>query len=390
MKNSFLLSVVHLFLLPVITAQQSNTIYNCTEGITINANYSKAAALQAIMDKYTANDLPGLSIAVYTEAEGWWAGASGFAKKETKTSMNICHLQYLQSVSKTYMAVLIMKLHEEGKINFDEPITRYLPIKYSRSIKNANNITVRMLLNHTSGIAEYINDPEYTGATMLNPYTVLKIDDFVASLSDEEEQFPPGSKYRYTNTNYMLLALIGDAITGNHAKYMRQKMFQPLQLNNSFYRGDKGYLKYPALTDSYWDLLNVGRPANISPLQKSNVASMIGDDGIVSTPIDAVKFFKGLMEGKLVKDTSLAIMKQWVNRDDGTPAYGMGLSYIDIQGIVAYGHGGGGIGAGCLLLYIPVKKLYVFLALNSGTVFDGLTGQKADAMRNEILMALLM
>jgi len=390
MKNFILLSFIHFFFLPLITAQQSNKIDNCTEGITLNANYSKAAALQAIMDKYTAKDLPGLSMAVYTEAEGWWAGASGFAKKETKTSMNICHLQYLQSVSKTYMAVLIMKLHEEGKIKFDEPITRYLPVKYSRSIKNANKITVRMLLNHTSGIAEYINDPEYTGATMLNPYTVLKIDDFVASLSDEEEQFPPGSQYRYTNTNYMLLALIGDAITGNHATYMRQKMFQPLQLNNSFYRSDKGYLKYPALTDSYWDLLNVGRPANISPLQKSNVASMIGDDGIVSTPIDAVKFFKGLMEGKLVKDSSLAVMKQWVNRDNGTPAYGMGLIYFDIEGIVAYGHGGGGIGAGCLLLYIPVNKLYVFLALNSGTVFDGLTSQKADAMRNEILKALLM
>ena len=180
MKNFFLLSVVHFFFLSVITAQQSKTIYSCTEGITLNANYSKAAALQAIMNKYTANDLPGLSIAVYTEAEGWWAGASGFAKKETKTSMNICHLQYLQSISKTYMAVLIMKLHEEGKIKLDEPITRYLPVKYSRSIKNANKITVRMLLNHTSGIAEYINDPEYTGATMLNPYTVLKIDDFVA------------------------------------------------------------------------------------------------------------------------------------------------------------------------------------------------------------------
>ncbi|MGO8056519.1 hypothetical protein, partial [Rhizobium leguminosarum] len=76
----FVLSVVHFFFLPVIIAQQSNTIYNCTEGITLNTNYSKAATLQAIMDKYTTNDLPGLSIAVYTEAEGWWAGASGFAK----------------------------------------------------------------------------------------------------------------------------------------------------------------------------------------------------------------------------------------------------------------------------------------------------------------------
>ena len=116
---------------------------------------------------------------------------------------------------------------------------------------------------------------------------------------------------------------------------------------------------------------------------------MKGDDGIVCTPEDVVKFFKGLMEGKLLKDSSLILMKQWVNNAEGKPTYGMGLIRFEEAGIAGYGHGGGGIGAGCLLLYIPVKKIYVFIATHIGVLFGGPTAKKADDFKNEILPAIL-
>lgn len=385
MKKYFII-IPLLFLVnsAVVIAQQ------CDLGVVINKNYSKAKAVQAVLDSFTRKDLPGISVAVYSDNEGWWAGASGYARIETKTPMNICHLQYLQSVSKTYMAVVILQLHEQGKIGLDDAITKHLPQKYSQYIKNADQITVRMLLNHTSGIAEYISHPLYTADVILNPRKIIDVEEGLKILKDEEPQFAPGEKYLYTNTNYLLLAIIGNAKLGDHGKYMRERIFKPLQMNHSYYDPKSKKMEYPGLPDSYWDILNSGRPANITPMQKANVAPLEGDDGVVSTPVDAVKFLRGLMEGKLLKDSSMKLMMQWVNNNGGKPAYGLGLIYFDLDGMIGYGHGGGGLGAGCLLLYVPSKKIYIFLSTNTGVVIDGLGGIKANDMKNEVLKALLL
>jgi D-alanyl-D-alanine carboxypeptidase len=388
--NKILLSAAILLLVTIgANAQKESNPGGCTNDIVINKNYSKGSSLQSIMDNYTGKGVPGSSLAVYSGTEGWWAGASSYSKLETKTPMTICNLQYLQSVAKTYMVAAVLKLHEDGRIQLDVPFTKYFPPKYSQYIQNAGKITVRMLLNHTSGIPEYNSNPKYTGYVILNPTKVFPIEEVFEFLKDEEPQFAPGSKYRYTNTNFLILAMIVDIITGDNGKYIRENIFQPLQLNNSFYDPKRKSMIYPLLTDSYWDVINEGRPANISPMQQANVAPLKGDDGIVATPLDAVKFLKGLMEGKLLNDTSMKMMQQWVNNDGGKPAYGLGLIHFDIEGIIGYGHGGGGLGAGCVLLYVPSKKIYLFLAVNLGVLIEGPLVKKVDEMKNEILATLL-
>jgi len=357
--------------------------------VIINSQYSKAAAIQSIMKQYTDEGLPGAVIAIHSEQEGWWAHAEGYAKTEDKTPMEISHLQYLQSVSKTYMATAILKLYEKDKVDLDASITTYLPATYSQYIKNADGITVRMLLNHTSGVPEYVSDPEYVSLVIQHPLTVHKIEDCLKYLTNADQQFTPGSQYQYTNTNYLLLAMIADAITGDHAVYIAENILKPLGLKNTYYRNDPDYLHYINLVDSYWDVLNTGMPANVSQMQQANVASLKGDDGIVCTPTDAVLFLKGLLEGRLLKESSLEIMQSWVNNKSGNPIYGMGLSYFAQGGIVGYGHGGGGIGAGCLLLYVPSKKTYVFIATNIGVLIEGKLPRKADAMKNKILAVVL-
>jgi D-alanyl-D-alanine carboxypeptidase len=357
--------------------------------ISINKNFSKAHALEDIMKRYTTNALPGVSVAVYTESEGWWTGCAGYSKVETKTPMTDSDLQYLQSVAKTYMAVAILKLHEEGKIDLDALVTKYLPAKYARDFKSLDKITIRMLLNHTSGVPEYSENPAIVSYIVLHPETVFDITEKLKFLKNEDPQFAPGSKHKYCNTNYLLLAIIADAITGDHAAYINKIIFQKLGLKNTFYRNSPGYLHYPNLVNSYWDVLNTGRPANITPLQRANVATLKGDDGIVCTTTDAIKFLKGLVEGKLLHDSSLALMKQWVNGDDAKPIYGLGLVYYAAGGLTGYGHSGGGIGAGCILIYVPEKKTYIFMATNVGTLLGGDLSKKADDMKNEVLAALL-
>ncbi len=164
---------------------------NCDLGVTINRNYSKGSALDSIMKRYTANALPGAAVAVYSESEGWWSGAQGYADVENKIPMQNCHLQYIQSVSKTYMAVEILQLKEQGKIDLDASITKYLPVIYSRYIKNPEKITVRMLLNHTSGIPEYNENAGFVSQVIEHPLRNFSATDCLKSIVDEDPLFAP-------------------------------------------------------------------------------------------------------------------------------------------------------------------------------------------------------
>ena len=388
MKKIILTSVftVSLFL---IKAQTISKETNCNSDLVVNNNFPKAAVLDSILKHYTTNLLPGATLAIYTEKEGWWVDAQGYADVYKKIPMQNCHLQYLQSVSKTYMAIEILQLKEQGKINLDEPITKYLPSKYSHYIKNAKKITVRMLLNHTSGVPEYNSNHNFLSQVIQHPLQDFTPEEMLQSFEGEDLQYAPGSKYQYTNTNYMLLSLIGDTLTGDHAAYIREHIFKPLNLTDTYYAKDFNYLQGLNLPASYWDLENNGTLVDITGFQKMTVEASKGDDGIVCTAADAVKFLKGLMEGKLLSPESMKEMEDFVKDEKGRKRYGMGLVHFDLGGIEAYGHGGGGVGAGCALLYIPAYKTYFFIATNVGVLLDGKLPEKAGEMKDAALMALL-
>ncbi|HEY5824814.1 MAG TPA: serine hydrolase domain-containing protein, partial [Cyclobacteriaceae bacterium] len=143
-----------------------NGYYMFSQGLTIatckefhsTSTYLKEKDIQVELDQITREGIPGVSMAIYSE-EGWWTASSGYAKIEGEVLMQSCHLHYLQSISKTYMSIGILKLYEQGKIDLEAAMTKYLPEKYSRYISDADKITVRMLLNHTSGIPEYNQIP---------------------------------------------------------------------------------------------------------------------------------------------------------------------------------------------------------------------------------------
>jgi D-alanyl-D-alanine carboxypeptidase len=369
MKKVLIFAVAISMLMSCASYMQDLSITNCLSSQEVNPTYSKAKEIQSVIDQLVTEGIPGCALAVYSD-EGWWTSAAGVAKIENNTTMEACHLQYLQSVSKTYMAVGILKLYEQGKIDLQAPMTNYLPEKYARYITDGHRVSMQMLLNHTSGIPEYNFQPDYVAKLLQHPDYQFVPEDYLKYIKGKPLDFEPGSKYSYRNTNYVLLALIADALTGDHAAFLSETIFKPLGLYNTFYRHESGYPNYPQLVNAYWDRYSNSIVENVSQMQRNNVASLIGDDGIVATPVDAVKFLRGLLEGQLLKPATLELMKTWVNDSKGNPAYGLGLDYTLFQGEIAYGHSGGGIGAGCNLYYFPKQNVYVFIAINLGTVTD--------------------
>lgn len=386
MKN-FLFFLQISLCMPLVAIGQLPSVSPCEE-IPINDGSEKSIVIQYALDKLTQNNIPGVVAALW-DADGPKFWSSGYAKIEEQVPMGICHLQYIQSIAKTYMAVNILQLFEEGRIDLDQMISDYLPENLNMLIPNSEKVSIRMLLTHTSGIPEYNYDPNYVTRLLQNPKKVFEPESFLQYIKNKKPDFEPGQNYSYRNSNYLILALIAEQITGDHKGYMEKNIFKKLGLENTYY-GISPLENYDGkLVNSYWDRYSNGKLENISILQNSNVVSMIGDDGIITTPYEALKFLKALMEGQLISEATLGIMKEWVMNKDGDPAYGMGIHFTKFVGETAIGHSGGGLGSGAQLYYFPNKKTYMFLAINLGTVTESPVHKEAEKILESIHLEIL-
>lgn len=341
-----------------------------------------------VLKQSVANGLPGVAIAYSDARNGEWVFATGYSNVEKKQMLTNSNLHYLQSVSKLYMAVEILKLAEEKRLNIYDPISKYLTKKQLGGLAS-ENISIKMLLGHTSGIRDYASDPQYAAFIMKNLNRHFTSQDCIDHVKNLPLDFAPGSDYAYSNTNYVLLAMIADVITGDHVAYLKKTIFEPLKLKETHCLTKKNYREVPNIADSYWDVLNNGKPVNITDIQKINVSSMRGDDGIVCSTRDAVAFMKALVEGRIVKPETLQYMEKWTVKD-GQKRYGLGLAYYDLGATYAIGHSGGGLGAGCVLMYLPEQEACVFLATNFNTMIESKIGMKCAAIQYDILKALFL
>lgn len=367
-----------LLLVMLTTAQESNF------------PLEKQEKVKAVLKKYVDLGIPGLALTVYNKETGFWSYADGYSNLETQEPLTPEHLFYLQSVSKTYMAIVILQLYEKGKLNLDDPLTKYLNNPWLMDKDGVEKITLKMLLNHTSGLPEYNYDPILVSKILHDPQKVLSVEELMSHIKDKPMDFEPGSKYSYRNTNYEVLSLVADKITGDHIAYMEKHIFKKLGLSSTFYLSKDNIDKKLNLTGAYWDVLLESIPVNISKLQRANVSSMKGDDGLVASTKDVVLFLKGLVSGKLLKPKTLELMQEFVRNEEGEKRYGLGIQYYDLDVTFALGHSGGGIGAGCVMLYLPELDSLVFMATNFNTMMDSPILREAENLQMDILMALFM
>lgn len=367
---------------------QSLEVKPC-EVTALSESDMQSSAIQVTLDKLTQSQVPGAVAGVLDKDGMLQVWSSGYASIEKSVPMQSCHLLYVQSIAKTYMAVSILQLWEEGRLDLEKTIDEYLPVSLSDQIPNASKVSIRMLLNHTSGIPEYNYDPNYVTNLLQNPQRVFSPEEYLKYIRRKKPDFEPGSRYSYRNSNYLILALIAEHITGDHQAYMQEKIFKPLGLPDTHYRIRQGDDHGQRLVQGYWDRYSNNRLENISVLQNSNVASMIGDDGIITTPKDALLFLKGMMEGKLVNSNTLEMMKEPVTNSKGEPVYGLGISITKFAGLSALGHSGGGLGSGSQLYFFPDKQLYMFLAINLGTVTESPIHVEAEKILEELHRIIL-
>lgn len=245
------------------------------------------------------------------------------------------------SITKTYTAVMIFQLVEEGKLSFTDTLDKFFP-----QIPNAAKITIRQILNHRSGI----HNLEPDGSWGKQPRTK---DEVVARIAQGQPDFEPDARHLYSNTGYVLLGYIVEKAGGKpYQEALKERITSRIGLKDTYLgAGNTDPGKNEALSYSY-----VGGWREAAEIDFSITG---GAGAILSTPADMTKFIQALFDLKLVSQNSLNQMK---TMRDGE---GMGMEPFSFAGKTLYGHTGGSNSSGAWLAYFPEEKLALAYTTNA-------------------------
>lgn len=296
------------------------------------------------------------SVAVSKNGELLYTHSVGYADVENQVKATANTKYRIGSISKTFTAVLILKAVEENKLALDQTLDQFYP-----TIKNAEQITIKNLLNHRSGIFNFTNLPNYlTWNTEL--HTEEQLVSLIASVGSV---FEPNAKAEYSNSNYVLLSFILEkTYQKSYADLLDQYIITPLDLQNTSFGGKIDPQANESLSYKYagnWELE-----------AETDMSIPLGAGGIISTPSDLTKFADALFNGKLISMESVAQMKTLEDQ------YGLGLFPIPYYQHLGYGHTGGIDGFASVFSHFPAE----------GVTF-AMTSNGANYITNNISIAVL-
>ena len=210
---SFIFSVVSLLL----TAQGVNAQATLSPDVT--SKIDKIAA-----DSLAATGVPSASVAVVKDGQIVYLKAYGTARLETNTPAAPAMRYSIGSISKQFTAAAVLLLQEQGKLSLDDKVGKYVP-----ELTRANEVTIRQLLSHTSGYQDYWPQ-DYVMPMMLKPITSQKILDQWARIPLD---FDPGTKWQYSNTNYVIAGVIVEKVSGTPLmQFLQKNVFTPLGMSS--------------------------------------------------------------------------------------------------------------------------------------------------------------
>ena len=295
-----------------------------------------ARALDANCDKAA----PGMSVLLARGDEVLYRGACGKANLELGVPLSADQVFRIGSVTKQFAAAAALKLAEAGKLSLEDPLRKFVP-----GYPGGERVTVRMLLNHTSGLRSYTDVPGVmTGLPIRRDVTTAElIDTFKA----EKPDFAPGEGWRYNNSGYVLLGAVIEAASGKpwHA-YLDEMFFKPLGMTRTRYGNQQDGL-IPGHVDGYSRMEDHWARAGYLSMTQPHAAG-----ALVSTVDDLLKWNRALHEGKVLQDASYRAMVTPVGKAMESD-YGFGISTGTLRGVPQLQHGGGIHGFSSYLLYLP-------------------------------------
>jgi len=329
--------------------------------------------LQGIISSgITKAGVPGIQIEI-SSPQWTWNSAMGNASLSPNIPARPGMRFVIASVTKTFTSVAIQKLADEGKLSLDDSISRWLPANVAQKIPNNSVITVRQLLDHTSGIADY-DEMGIIDSELKSPDTPVSYHTAMWQGISASPLYPPGAGYTYSNVNYILLTLVIDKAAGvPYEDYMTRNIFVPAGMNDTFIH------RTNQITGPHMECLDtIGNTSAMKDYSNIYIQFDRGAGDIVSTAADLNRFHHALRTGQLISRQSLARMQELTPQSvvvtpvpgagNVTTGYGLGYSimrYPPSYNLTIYGHQGGYPGSSTILYYWEEKDTYIAMNANS-------------------------
>jgi len=332
------------------------TLLVATTGGTALADTSASVdrkIVQQALDQITGTAAQGAQIRV-TDGRNRFTAHSGTAELDSARPVPLDGRFRAGSITKSFTSAVVLQLAGSGKVELDAPVNRYLPGLVD------DRITVRHLLQHTSGLYNYTDAIEFSPQEF-EPIRFKQWEpaELIAISTGRPLQFEPGTKWEYNNTGFVILGLLIEKVTQqSYERVVQQRVLKPLHLNDTTLPGDNPNL-YGPHAHSY-GLVN-GRPTDTTRWNPS-VFWAVGD--IVSTTRDLDTFYAALISGKLLKPAQQA---ELLKTTPVSPEYGLGLFVQKAPcGTTIIGHTGGVPGFGSYAFYSPDLDRRVELSVTAG------------------------
>ncbi|UUU22125.1 serine hydrolase domain-containing protein [Streptomyces sp. DSM 40750] len=304
-------------------------------------------ATREAMDAAVKDGVLGVALQA-KDKHGVWKATSGVGDIRTDKPRSAHDRYRVGSITKTFVSTVLLQLEAEGRLSLDDKVDKWLPGLVRGNGHDGRKMTLRQLLNHTSGIFNVTADEEFGRTYFLKDgffkhrYDTMSPDQLVAIAMKHKPDFAPGADWNYSNTNYVLAGMVIEKATGNpYGDEVRARIIEPLGLRATLVPGT--YPKVPKPSSRAYGKLaetTTGPTYDVTELNPSlayAAGEMISDSG------DLNRFYSALLKGKLLPRKQLAEMKTTIKVDE-IPDAGYGLGLIERKlscGITVWGHGGG-------------------------------------------------
>ncbi|GGN54997.1 D-alanyl-D-alanine carboxypeptidase [Streptomyces albiflavescens] len=305
------------------------------------------ASTRQAMDAAVKDGVPGVT-ATAKDRHGTWSATSGVGDLRTGAPRSTADHYRVGSITKTFVSTVLLQLEAQGRLSLDDKVDTWLPGVVRGHGHDGRAITLRQLLNHTSGIFNYTADEDFGRTYFLKDgffqhrFDTKTPEQLVAIAMTHKPDFAPGTSWNYSNTNYVLAGMVIGKVTGHsYASEIRHRIIEPLGLHATSVPGTRVTVPGPS-SRAYSKLAEAttGPTYDATELNPS-LASSAGE--MISDSSDLNRFYAALLRGKLLPQKQLTEMKTTV-KADGIPNAGYGLGLIDRKvscGVHVWGHDGG-------------------------------------------------
>lgn len=329
------------------------------------ARQSTAADLQVALNLARASARTLGASAAVIGPDLVWTGASGLSDRAKPTGVRPEMIFGAGSITKSFMAALMLQLAEEKKLTLDDTLGQWLPnVVANAAPRIPGGVTIRQLLNHTSGIHNCTDGKGFRAALLADFGKRWSFEDILSHV--EAPYFAPGTGWEYSNTGYILLGLIGArAADAPVVSELQRRFFRPLGLRSTFLEGEETVVG--ELAHGHSGLFGVEKQ-DISSKPRTAIASAAGTAGaIMSTSEDLARWAQALFGGGVLLPESLQQMLTFVKTgdDDDDPEYGLGVARLQDPTLgEMWFHTGGTPGYAAVVVYLPQSRTSVALLAN--------------------------